>query len=404
MTGVHIPYGVYWSTPFARWQGSLSRLHSLRLAAWNAARELARRGIDPAGLDAAVLGYSVPQQGAFYGLPWVAGMMGAPHLAGPVVAQACATSVRGMATAAADIMLGQASTALVLMADRVSNGPQLYHPDPAGPGGSGVHENWVLDNFSKDPWSGLAMLQTGERVARRHGISTAEQNAVTLRRYEQYAQACADERAFQRRYMTLPFELPDAAFAKTVGTLQGDEGIHATTAEGLARLTPVLPDGSITYGGQTHPADGNAGMLMTTAARARELSRRPEIGVEVLAFGQSRTETGYMPQAPIEAARRALDRAGLKPADLHAVKTHNPFVVSDIALARATGLDVMEMNNYGCSLVWGHPQAPTGLRSVIELIEELAQRGGGLGLFTGCAAGDSAMAVALRVDAAGGRP
>ena len=404
MTGVHIPYGVYWSTPFARWQGSLSRLHSLRLAAWTAARELARRGIDPAGLDAAVLGYSVPQQGAFYGLPWVAGMMGAPHLAGPVVAQACATSVRGMATAAADIMLGQASTALVLMADRVSNGPQLYHPDPAGPGGSGVHENWVLDNFSKDPWSGLAMLQTGERVARRHGISTAEQNAVTLRRYEQYAQACADERAFQRRYMTLPFELPDAAFAKTVGTLQGDEGIHATTAEGLARLTPVLPDGSITYGGQTHPADGNAGMLMTTAARARELSRRPEIGVEVLAFGQSRTETGYMPQAPIEAARRALDRAGIKPADLHAVKTHNPFVVSDIALARATGLDVMEMNNYGCSLVWGHPQAPTGLRSVIELIEELAQRGGGLGLFTGCAAGDSAMAVALRVDAAGGRP
>ena len=307
-----------------------------------------------------------------------------------------------MATAAADIMLGQASTALVLMADRVSNGPQLYHPDPAGPGGSGVHENWVLDNFSKDPWSGLAMLQTGERVARRHGISTAEQNAVTLRRYEQYAQACADERAFQRRYMTLPFELPDAVFAKTVGALQGDEGIHATTAEGLARLTPVLPDGSITYGGQTHPADGNAGMLMTTAARARELSRRPEIGVEVLAFGQSRTETGYMPQAPIEAARRALDRAGLKPAELHAVKTHNPFVVSDIALARATGLDVMEMNNYGCSLVWGHPQAPTGLRSVIELIEELTQRGGGLGLFTGCAAG--AMAVTLRVDAAGGRP
>ena len=123
----------------------------------------------------------------------------------------------------------------------------------------------------------------------------------------------------------------------------------------------------------------------------------------MLAFGQSRTETGYMPQAPSRPPG-ALDRAGLKPAELHAVKTHNPFVVSDIALARATGLDVMEMNNYGCSLVWGHPQAPTGLRSVIELIEELTQRGGGLGLFTGCAAGDSAMAVTLRVDAAGGRP
>ena len=47
------------------------------------------------------------------------------------------------------------------------------------------------------------------------------------------------------------------------------------------------------------------------------------------------------------------------------------------------------MNNYGCSLIWGHPQGPTGLRSVIELIEELVIRGGGRGLFQGCAAGDT---------------
>ena len=55
------------------------------------------------------------------------------------------------------------------------------------------------------------------------------------------------------------------------------------------------------------------------------------------------------------------------------------------------------MNNFGCSLVWGHPQAPMGTRGVIELIEELAQRGGGYGLFTGCAAGDTAMAVVVEV-------
>ncbi|MBI5922557.1 MAG: thiolase family protein, partial [Betaproteobacteria bacterium] len=55
------------------------------------------------------------------------------------------------------------------------------------------------------------------------------------------------------------------------------------------------------------------------------------------------------------------------------------------------------MNNYGCSLVWGHPQAPMGTRSIIELIEELVIRGGGFGLFTGCAAGDSAMAVVIEV-------
>jgi acetyl-CoA acyltransferase len=55
------------------------------------------------------------------------------------------------------------------------------------------------------------------------------------------------------------------------------------------------------------------------------------------------------------------------------------------------------MNNFGCSLIWGHPQGPTGLRAVIELIEELALTGGGYGLFTGCAAGDTGMAVVIKV-------
>ena len=65
--------------------------------------------------------------------------------------------------------------------------------------------------------------------------------------------------------------------------------------------------------------------------------------------------------------------------------------------ARETGADLQRMNNFGCSLVWGHPQAPMGTRSIIELIEELALRGGGHGLFAGCAAGDSAMAVVIQV-------
>ena len=65
--------------------------------------------------------------------------------------------------------------------------------------------------------------------------------------------------------------------------------------------------------------------------------------------------------------------------------------------ARETGVDATKMNNYGCSMVFGHPQGPTGLRLIIEMIEELAMRGGGNGLFHGCAAGDTAMAVVVAV-------
>ena len=82
---------------------------------------------------------------------------------------------------------------------------------------------------------------------------------------------------------------------------------------------------------------------------------------------------------------------------MDAIKTHNPFAVNDVVFAKETGADVDSMNNYGCSLVWGHPQGPTGLRSIMEMIEELVLRGGGYGLFSGCAAGDSAMAVVIEV-------
>ena len=64
---------------------------------------------------------------------------------------------------------------------------------------------------------------------------------------------------------------------------------------------------------------------------------------------------------------------------------------------KQTGVAPEAMNRNGSPLVYGHPQGPTGMRAVIELIEELVQAGGGHGLFTGCAAGDSAMALVLEV-------
>ncbi len=396
MRATAIPYGAYWSTPFAKWQGALSHLHSLLFAAHVARDALARRGIDPAVFDGGVLGTTVPQRGAFYGLPWLMGELGAPQAHGPTINQACATGVRTLATAAADIAAGACDTMLVTCADRVSNGPMIYYPDPSGPGGHGVHEDWVLDNFARDPFAKLAMVETAENVARKYQIGTAEQNEVTLLRYAQYADALAQERAFQRRYMDLPFNVPDAKFRRVAATMAGDEGVHGTDAEGLAKLRPVIEGGTVTYGGQTHPADGCAAIVMTTPERARALQRAP-IAITVLGFGAARAEKGFMPESPIPASERALKAAGLAIGDIDAIKSHNPFVVNDIAFSRHFGLPPERMNRYGCSLVWGHPQGPTGLRGVIELIEELAERGGGRGLFQGCAAGDTGMAVVVEV-------
>jgi acetyl-CoA acetyltransferase len=196
--------------------------------------------------------------------------------------------------------------------------------------------------------------------------------------------------------------ITDGGFRKQIGVLSADEGVFPTSPEKLAKLKPVKPGGTVTFAGQTHPADGNAGAIVTTRERARDTATDPGVGVELLGFGMARAEKGDMPMAVAPACRAALDAAGLAIGDVDAVKSHNPFAVNDMVFAKETGFPLDQMNNYGCSLVWGHPQGPTGMRSVIELVEELALRGGGVGLFGGCAAGDSGMAIVLRVSDARG--
>lgn len=400
MANAFIPYGNYWSTPFAKWQGSIAHLNSIRLAANCARRMLDERKVDASAIDLGILGITNPQHGAFYGLPWLTGMLGIDRVTGPTVQQACATSARALQMAAQEVMLGSARCALVVTADRCSNGPIVHYPDPTAPGGNGHTERWVMDNFGHDPYAKNAMIDTAENVARRFGVGTAEMNEAVLQRHAQYQAALADDRAFQRRYMQ-DVPITDAGFRKQTGTLSADEGVFPTTAAGLAKLKPVKPDGTVSFGTQTHPADGNAGAIVTTREQARELATDKAIEVELLGFGQARVEKGHMPMAPAPAALAALAACGLSMSQVDAVKTHNPFAVNDIAFSRQTGFALDKMNNYGSSLIWGHPQGPTGMRSVIELIEELVLRGGGTGVFSGCAAGDSALALVLQVRNAG---
>ena len=375
----------------------MQHLNAIEFAAWVTKREIQARGFDPGAIDYAMLGTTVIQHHGFYGLPWLTGLAGLKKTTGPTISQACATGTRLVLAGAQEIQSGLAEVSLLVGADRCSNSAHVYYPEPSGTGGTGTHEDWLLDAFNCDPLGGHSMLQTAENVAGKHGISTGEQHEVVLRRLEQYRQALANDRAFQRRYMSLPFDIPRRDFRKVEQTVDGDVGVHESTAAGVAKLRPVLPGGTVTFAGQTHPADGNAAMFVTSGSRAAEFSRDRKVRVELCAFGQARTTLGFMPEATVPAAQRALALAEISAADLRAVKSHNPFAVNDIVLARELGVPLERMNNFGCSLIWGHPQGPTALRSIIELIEELVLAGGGLGLFTGCAAGDSALAVVLKV-------
>jgi acetyl-CoA acetyltransferase len=377
----HIPLNGAWSSPFVRWQGPAAELSSLDVAAQVTERALRERdgGWD---IDQLVLGLTVPQRQSFYGAPTLAARLGLGAVTGPLIMQACATSVACVHAAAA----GGDGVRLVVVTDRTSNGPHVVYPSPGGPGGAPASENWVLDSFGCDPNTGEGMLATAERVASQGAFTKAEVDAVTARRWSQYEDALSDDRAFQRRWM-----VPITAGSKRKPVeIAADWGIRPAALETLEALPAVEAHGVVSYASQTHPADGCAGLIVT--------SRPAGPAAHILTSGFARVARGEMPKAPVPAAATALADAGLTLTEIDVIKTHNPFAVNDLWFARETGADVEAMNPFGSSLIYGHPQAPTGARGLIELIWALHDRGGGRGLFTGCAAGDTGAALVIEID------
>ncbi len=381
-----------WSSPFVRWQGRLADVSSLDVAVAVTRDALAQRQCDPQRIDQLVLGTTVPQPRSFYAVPWIAARLGMPGISGPHVQQACATSVACVVAAALQVEAQAVSRALVVTADRTSNGPLLVYPRSRAIGGSPATENWVLDNFASDPNTAQSMVHTAEAVAREGNLSRQAIDDLTLLRYQQYRDALADDRRVQRRYLQ-PVLIEQGRSRLEV---HEDEGVHDTTVDALRALKPVHDDGVITFGSQTHPADGAAGALVLAHDDARTLADGHGL-VRLISAAFARAEKARMPKAATTAAQRALAFAELKMQDVHVVTTHNPFAVNDLWLAQQTGCALEKMNPYGCSLVYGHPQGPTGLRAIAELVQALVARGGGIGLFTGCAAGDTGAALVLKL-------
>ena len=247
----YIPLNAAWSSPFVRWQGPAAELSSLDVAAQVTERALREREID--GIDELVLGLTVPQKQSFYGAPTLAARLGLGAVSGPLIMQACATSVACVHAAAA----GGEGVRLVVVTDRTSNGPHVVYPPPARPAGRRRARTGCMDSFGCDPNTGEGMLATAERVAAQGAFSKAEVDAVTARRWEQYEQALD---GFQKRWM-----VPITVGSKRKPTeIDADWGIRPAPLDALEAL-PAVQDGGVTsYGSQTHPADGCAGLIVTS--------------------------------------------------------------------------------------------------------------------------------------------
>lgn len=385
-----IPYGTWGSSYFPAWQSSpLAEVNIGQFAGESMARIMSVRKVPVQHLDYLIIGSTVPWHWKFWNATLVASCLG-KRLPGFHMEQACATGLQAVVLAAAQVQGGSSDAVGVLTFDRTSDSPVGVFPERRAYRRTEVISD-VWDNFGFDPSTGGSMLASAGNVARKHRIERREIDELTAHRYEQYFKG--KESGFLER-VAVPLDLLNVQ-GKPLGTISEDTGVKMIHAGALRAMREL--DSCVTSGTQTHAADGMATLLVTTADKAKELSRRPEIAITLIAKAEVRADASCMPEAPGMAVQKLLARTGLTMDDMAVVKDHNPFAVNDAVFAKTLGYDWRKMNNNGSPLVWGHPQGPTLTRVVIEALEEAVDLGGGHVLVFSCAAGDVGMAAIFKV-------
>ena len=385
-----IPYRGYYSSPFVRWQGAFANDNAIVLGADTSKKWFKHKQWNPTIIDYFIYGMSVHQKHGFWANTWAPALMGAELSTGMTIHQACTTAATVIYQAAVGVETGMYTLPYCLVGDRISNSPHCVWPNPKGKGGKVESEDWVTDNFNKDPWAGQSMIQTADNMARLGKMTRNQLDDCTLLRHEQYKKSLENDREFQKKYM---FD---------VGSIYNDDGdgkrkTRIVTEKLLRRLKPVLDGGIHTQAHETFPADGHCGIIVTTKEKAKELSNDSSISIQILSYGYARCEKALMPVAAVPATKMAIKKANIKIDDIKVTKHHNAFVSNDVYLAQETGLNLSTMNNYGSPLVYGHPQSPVLARLMIEGIEEIIMLGGGYLLVAGGAAGDSGAAIILKI-------
>ena len=328
------------------------------------------------------------------------------------VSRACATSIQAMTSAAEAILAGQHDVAIAGGADSMSDVPlgvskklasALMEAQKAKSLGlklkafsrlSPMDLLPPMPGFSREPTTGEQMGEAAEKMAKLNGITREEQDRIAHLSHVNAARAWKDGTyaAEVMHVIPPPYDAPVSR-----DNLVRDD----STLEGYAQLKPAFDrkHGTITAGNASPLTDGASALLVMRESKARALGYTP-LGF-VKSWAYAAVDPGWqLLMAPVFAAPRALDRAGLTLADMDLVDMHEAFAAQVAAekLGRAAAVgevDPSKLNVNGGSIAIGHPFAATGGRMVLSTLRELTKRGGKHALLTVCAAGGLGAAVVL---------
>jgi len=257
--------------------------------------------------------------------------------------------------------------------------------------------------------TGLSMGDTAEQMAKSHGISRADQDALAYRSHTLAAQAWQSG-VMQAEVMTAHVE-PYGRFLAIDNNIRQESKL-----ESYAKLKPVFDraHGSVTAANATPLTDGASAVLMMTESRAKALGYTPLGYIRSYAFAAIDVYDDML-MGPSYATPIALDRAGMSLNDLTLIEMHEAFAAQTLAnvkmfaskkfaeqkLGRSNAIgdiDMTKFNVQGGSLAYGHPFAATGTRLIVQTLNELKRRGGGVGLTTACAAGGLGAAMIVETE------
>ena len=379
-------------TPIGRFGGALAPLHATELGGLAIAAALRRARVEPGQVEHVLIGHVLQA-----GQGQITARQAAVHAGVPMTAPAltlnkvCLSGLAAIATAAQYVELGQAGLLVAGGMESMSNAPYLL-PDArfgARMGHAELVDAMVHDGLW-DAFDHEHMGSLSDKTNRRLGIDRASQDEWAARSHERAAAAAKG---------ALREEIEPVAVPQRRGEplqVDADEGIRpGTTVEALAALRPAFsPDGTITAGNASQISDGAAAVVVTSRERAER--RGLPVLARILAYGTVAGPDSSLHSQPSRAIRDALDRAGLRPADLDLVEINEAFAAVALRSARELELDEDRVNVNGGAVALGHPIGATGARLVLTLALELGRRGGGLGAAAACGGGGQGDALLLQ--------
>jgi acetyl-CoA C-acetyltransferase len=246
-----------------------------------------------------------------------------------------------------------------------------------------------LSQFIGKPYT---MGHTAEFVAQHSNISRQEMDAVALRSHHR-AEKATLEGLFEEEIV--PLEINQKK--KTVIFDKDEHFREGLTIEQLQKLPPAfVPEtGKVTVGNSSGINDGAAGLIIMSAAKAKDLGLRPL--ARIRAVGSGACHPSVMGLSPVPAINDLLAKSSLSISDFDLIEINEAFAAQYIACERELNLDPEITNINGSGIGLGHPVGATGARIIVTLIHAMKKRNKSLGLASLCGGGGVSLACAIEI-------